>query len=1024
MNLKSFFLNNLFPILLIAITLVLTVVNWKPDTWLSGWDTLHPEFNFKLNLQRTFNGVWQEHQGLGATASQSHPVEFIRTIILMFFSLFLPLSFLRYAYFFICLILGPLGVYYFLNVIIFKRQKAKEPFSFLGALFYLLNLGTLQHFYVPLEMFAAHFASLGWLFLFLTQFLEEKKKKHLILFAIATLLASPMAHTATLFYAYFFILIIYLLAYLIQNHNKKTFKRIASILIMTLAVNSFWMLPNLYFIFNHGNEVIASKIHQLFTNEAIMQGREFANLKDLPILKNFLFNWGELANRGRFAYLLDEWQKHLQNPLVLSIGYLTFAIIVFGFIFSLIKKNKQGFLFAPIFIISSFFILLLSPSLEKIYFFLTEKNSLFQEALRFPFTKFSILLMFNFAVFFSLGLEYLHQLSRKQIKKLVLLKKGLFVLITLFLIIFMWPAFKGNLISPSMKVKIPNEYFQLFEWFDKQENGRIAKLPLHTFWGWAYYDWGYQGAGFMWFGLKQPLLDREFDRWSSYNEEAYRELSYALYSENLVLFEQLLDKYQIKWLLVDENVIAPGNEQKVLFFDETENLLKDSQKIKLTKTFGEKIKIYEVDLTSTEKIDSFISLVSTEKVGTELSEEIIKQIPKKINPFSFYTTKPNKKIDLNVNNLEIFPELCSPKDANQIFGLAKEANGFKVLAKNGITCVKLPLEKIILGNLSKNSLIEVNFESQINTDEKPHICLFNQTINRCVGQPFSDPYFLITDNIKNYQLQFSLDAIGESKQKEIIYENISLNIYDPSIIINNNFFGFNEGAYFNIIDFNRKPESCSQPQAKQIEGKLIKDKNQSYIQYLSQGGSICDHFSYPTLEHNLVYAIIVESKNIKGLPIRLCLTNYKTKRCDLYIELSNKNYFEKQVFLVPPMGGGSGYDINLNNHSVGNYYSINQLKSITILPMIDYQWLEIKENKKQEGKFITLNQSFEKNWRAFTWEKPLKIKSLGKPFIVNNWQNGWHSNENNGIHFFFLPQALEYLGFFIIFILIVLLFIF
>ena len=118
MKLKSFFLNNLFPILLIVITLVLVVVNWKPDTWLSGWDTLHPEFNFKLNLQRTFNGVWQEHQGLGATASQSHPVEFIRTIVLMFFSLFLPLSFLRYAYFFICLILGPLGVYYFLNTIV------------------------------------------------------------------------------------------------------------------------------------------------------------------------------------------------------------------------------------------------------------------------------------------------------------------------------------------------------------------------------------------------------------------------------------------------------------------------------------------------------------------------------------------------------------------------------------------------------------------------------------------------------------------------------------------------------------------------------------------------------------------------------------------------------------------------------------------------------------------------------------------------------------------------------------------
>ena len=33
-----------------------------PNTWLSGWDTLHPEWNFSLAFERIFNGVWRTDQ--------------------------------------------------------------------------------------------------------------------------------------------------------------------------------------------------------------------------------------------------------------------------------------------------------------------------------------------------------------------------------------------------------------------------------------------------------------------------------------------------------------------------------------------------------------------------------------------------------------------------------------------------------------------------------------------------------------------------------------------------------------------------------------------------------------------------------------------------------------------------------------------------------------------------------------------------------------------------------------------------
>jgi hypothetical protein len=34
-----------------------------------------------------------------------------------------------------------------------------------------------------------------------------------------------------------------------------------------------------------------------------------------------------------------------------------------------------------------------------------------------------------------------------------------------------------------------------------QEDGAILPLPIYDFAGWQYYQWGYQGAGFILFGL-------------------------------------------------------------------------------------------------------------------------------------------------------------------------------------------------------------------------------------------------------------------------------------------------------------------------------------------------------------------------------------------------------------------------------------------------------------------------------------------------------------------------------------------
>ena len=991
-KLSSFFRGNIFPILLVCLTIVLCIVNFKPCTWLSGWDTLHPEFDFFLNLKRAFSGVWIEHQGLGAVASQAHPAEIPRIILLFLSSSVLPVFFLRYFYFFLCFILGPLGVYLFLAKIIFKDKSKLERdiFSFLGALFYLLNLGALQHFYVPLEMFATHFASLGWLFLFATKFIQTKKKKYLIFFSLASLLSTSMAHTATLFYAYFLGLLVYIFSLIFFNEkrNKLLFlKRGFIVILTTLIINAFWLLPNLYFTFNHGGEVVNSKISRLFTNEAISQGRDFANLKSNALLKNFLFNWGELVDGKNFGPLLNEWQRHLNHPLVSIIGYLFFAFIIFGMVFSLVKKNKQGIIFIPLFLISYFFLIILNPSLEKLYLGLT-KIPLLHEALRFPFTKFSILLMFTYAVFFAFGLSWLYQIIIKYFKeKKKIILSSLFSIITLFLIIFMWPAFQGNFISSSMKVKIPDEYFQLFKWFNQQDNGRIMKLPLHIFWGWVYHDWGYQGAGFIWFGLKQPTLDREFDRWNFENEKAYQELNYAVYSQNLKLLENLLAKYQIEYLLLDKSVIAPEEDVKVLFSPETEELLSSSSKIKLVKEF-DFLKVYQFNNLNYQS-ETYPEIIDFENPPGEL-KKAAEEKAKNYGVIDFDNFWLNQSFDyqIDLKKLALKPELCGEPGENQIFGLnLVTQEEFGLYGKNSLACIKIGLNKIIKNRPSLNFLLKIEY---VNEGEKAKICLAKWGTDDCLKGEAEDNrlFFQFPKNreLKNYELRFLLDTENQFEKKQSLVKDLKLTTYSAKKIL---------------------PEEI-------IDNLDLEPKKTEYISLREEKR---DSLAFPELLHNQSYALIMDAQNQSGLPLRICLTNYSSKRCDLYENLKDG----LNIFFIPPSDSeGQGYDVNLSNYAVGPIKSINLLKSIKIIPL-EYQFIDYQENPA--GKYITNNQSYEKNWQAYEYQKPFKIKSLGSPVKINGWENGWLLKEETKgqIVFFFLPQLLEYFGFFLILVLIVLL---
>ncbi len=516
---------------LLAILLVLIIFvawrNYPSGTFLIGWDSLHPEFNFLEAFKRVFFGVWREEQGVGAIAAHSHMADLPRIILLWFSSFVFSLSFLRYFYIFLCLILGPLGVYFFLNYV-FKREKeglVTNLAAFLGALAYLFNLCTLQHFILPFEMFTTQYAFLPWLLLFALKFLREKGKKNLLLFSLLTVLSTPQAYAATLFYAYFGALIIFALSY--------RFRRGLVLILVTLLLNLYWLLPNTYSIIQESQVVVNSKINRLFSPEAQIRSLNFSKISNISIYKSFLFDWRVFDfQNNEFTDLMEVWKGYLSRKYVIYTLYTISSLSILGLIWGLLKRNKVVFSLFLVFLYSLFF-------LTESHFI---NNSLLRETLRMPFTKFSIILLFTMSFFF--GYLFLRLFKRAWLGIILAL------IVSGGLVFSVWPMFQGELVSSVVKTDVPTAYFELFKWF-KNKLGRVANLPLNTLWGWDYHGWRYEGSGFITYGVSNPLLVRDFDRWSQFNETFYNEISFALYSKDSQVFERTLQKYQVKYLLLD-----------------------------------------------------------------------------------------------------------------------------------------------------------------------------------------------------------------------------------------------------------------------------------------------------------------------------------------------------------------------------------------------------------------------------------------------------------------------------------------
>jgi len=1020
-------LDNIFPLFLLVIVILFFLLNYKTGTFLSGWDNLHPEFDFGLNVKRSIFSAWQEYQGLGLLGGMGHASDLPRQIFLWLVSFVLPRNFLRYFYHFLMLLLGPLGVYFLLKEIIFRDSEGlgKNLACLIGAVFYLLNLATVQMFYSPFEPFSHHFAFLPWLFLANLNFLEKGSKVSLFFLLLISFLAVPQGYVLTLFLVWLCALSLVFLIYWLGKKDKESLKRIIIAYLSVLTVNFFWLLPNIYFVVTNREIPLEAKNNFMSSEDSLYKNKKYGDLNNSILLKGFWFDNKEVGQNGRQIVQMGDWVEYTQKPFFKISGYLLFSSAVLGLIYGLYQNNKRIIYFVPLGVFS--FILLASEApvfsaINRLFYQLPLVGQVF----RFPFTKFSLILALCLAIFIANSVVFWLAIIKNKLRYFVLV-------IFLFLIFIVgWPVFKGSLFYQKEKTVFPEEYFKVFNYFKTQPLGRIANFPQYSFWGWSFYDFNYSGSGFLWYGIKQPILDRAFDVWSRQNENYYWEITDALYSQNLLLLENISEKYQISWLLLDGNVVSYASP-KSLYLDELQSLISNSSKIKLATSFG-KIKIYQVDLKSKPKDFVFIA-ENLPQVGPVY----------KWNNFDQAFVDSGYYISLLTTNNQP-PNTIYYPFRSLFTDRRQEELEFKVEDRGSYFSFQASLPKDL-----ENGLLLV---PKIDQKELTEV----------------DPNDL--SKIKIYEPKIYLDkeliSIASGSATNLSYINKGdLEIQVPKVT---GLFSYDSALVGDL--WKKEKLSCDNKFSGKFSLEKLEENNQEFLRFGSLDNSSCLDLLLPSLENRLSYLIAVESRYQKGKSILFWLENLNSRHADLETYLPKSNQVNTSYFIQPAMElYGLGYSLHFNNISIGKEETINDLFRVTVNP-IPYRFLtgikivksdihlpgvpqagrqtsqprstaaqphlegggDIKVSHPNEGFYkveipgstqpfvpntsLILSQAYSKDWLAFqlkiyNWK--LKINFLPH-VLINNWENGWQLPTTNHqspitVYIFFWPQILEYLGF-------------
>lgn len=588
---------NWYLAVLLSICVLFAILSYKSGTYLTGWDNIHLEFNYRAYLYTSFYGTWQDFQGLGTPTGISFTADLGRTLALLPFVLLFPTDLVRWIAILSMMITGPIGMFFLMRDVVLvgdKNYDRRNIVSLVSGVFYLLNLGTLQVFYTPTEMFTSQYGLLPLLLFFISKTIDTPSPRNLVILFILSFIGASMAITPTLFIPYAIIVVILFIASLIKRKKLTPLILVGVILILS---NIHWVIPTVISIPDTSDTVLNSTSSRFVSEDIKIRSQLSSSVDNFTQLKGIWFytNDAEIEDSSvRSTSLMGDWDQHVSSNIIKSINYAYFALVCFGLVISFDKRYRYSIIFASSFLIGSIMLIGDNGPTGVVFTFLRDLNPIVEEIFRFPFTKFSIITIFAFAGLLGIAIHFIiTTVTNYKDNSKALFPKQLFIAFVIIFPLFvaMSPALSGGFINETMKQDIPSEYFQTFEWYrDRGSSGRVLVMPIDSPYGWIYNEWGYRGSGLLWYGIEQPIIDRAFDVWGRENETAYQEFKQAIVQQDGELFENLIRKYNVDSVIYDRSSIGLLNSKEAL---EERHLaiIGDSDLLSNSQAFGD-IQIY------------------------------------------------------------------------------------------------------------------------------------------------------------------------------------------------------------------------------------------------------------------------------------------------------------------------------------------------------------------------------------------------------------------------------------------------
>jgi len=1029
-NMKKFLIKNIWLIALHLIFAISLIANFPIGKFFIGWDALNPEFNIMLNITRALFPFWQENYGLGTVTGHGFAATLPHTLFIGLLSNFLPDWSLRSIFTFSCHYAGGVGMYFLIRYLLEKITTFKLPhiqqlipvMSFIASLYYLFNLGTVQVFYIQLEAFITQYAALPWLFLTLFLALDTGKKKYFFAFFGVSVLSSIQGFIPSLFVTYFIAFILALVSFSIAKRSRNALKKAFLLLMLTICANLYWLGPIVYFQITNGNNFLTAYNNLSSTQHFIELSNKYGDLKNIVYLKSYLFDSFQLG-----TFLLQPWIDHHKNALVAGIGIVTFISILIGIFVSIVKlRSYHTIFFALLFLyafsgiaINTFPFSFLTDILQSI-------SPTYEQAFRTTFTKFGIATIFAYSVQFAFALFFFTFLVSKIKLKLA---PYVFLAITIISILFYaLPVFQGHLLYDKLTLTIPSAYQDFTTYINSQSEGRIADFPQNCNDGWYSYNWGYFGSGFMWYGVEHPFMSRSFDVWSSNNENYYWELSQALAQKDFEKIDQILNKYDIKWILYDPNITSCSTAKKTAINTDLIEFLTQNGRFVSEREFGGGLKNPIILLKNNNyALDSYVQSqrnvmhVAPASLRTDSDAQSAdyytgKNRPDKYYPIQSLLTKRGDNSLINnakITKNEILLEQTIPLGlTNYVFQdtYSQQEDLMPVeisvmVDQNNISRIRLTTNRpsiFLDGKLltkSDNAML-LGVKEEILPDTSK-IFINGQEVSKNNDGAYSSYFLLRADNsveiVHNEELLFSWTSASSDAYRLLMEPPSSLSLpeYKKGIltikipyVVDNTYFGAENTNVSAII-----PEPCNEITPSGNNAFEISSDPNSFMRLISQKSSQCLKLYFPKLISNQGHLLSIKTRNVSGnLPKTSVYNNANLLYSDLGTGKKLQNATTTHV-LPPSAINDVGYDLSIENASRTDTKSINDIYSIGIYA-IPYKYLKSISFNNPEyrnqpllqvvvndvnhknptrytvitdkgGQLLTLSQSYDNGWKAY-----------------------------------------------------------